>query len=293
MFTKVAIRTLPFSVLLLTACAASTPRAPLNAPDSPPQTSSNTPQSSGDSSSTSSSQTTVADTGTPQVTSSNRGYELFNDREYGRAKSALESSNTATPNDAYIQLDLGATYQREGRMDLAVPYYRQAMTNGHDMIATRVSMPKLQGLTIEQIACYNLTIGLPPATMAGTAERCQTTVISVVHPVSAKTYFAFDKSTLTPAGRRSLRRVARDALAHPTFKVAIVGKASRTGSDAYNMELSKHRADTVRDALIADGVSADLIDVRWVGERELAVAEREGTREPLNRVVDTNIHGQR
>jgi outer membrane protein OmpA-like peptidoglycan-associated protein len=286
MFTKAAIKTLPFSVLLLAACAASTPRQPLNAaPDS-------AANSTSTSTSTSSPQPTVADSAAVQTTSSNPGYDLFNGGEFDRARATLQSGNSATPNDAYIQLDLGATYQRQGRMDLAVPLYRQAMVNGHDVVATRVSMPKLQGQTIEQIACYNLSIGLAPATVAGTAERCQTSVISVVDPVSSKTYFAFDKSTLTRSGRRSLRAVAQDARTHPTLKVAIVGKASKTGSDAYNMSLSKRRADTVRDALIADGVAADQIDTRWVGDRELAVAEREGVHEPLNRVVETESHVQ-
>src|SRR5262249_25708166 len=68
-------------------------------------------------------------------------------------------------------------------------------------------------------------------------------------------------------------------------RIDLVGKADRVGTDAYNMKLSERRANTVHDALVADGVSTDRIGVRWVGEREPPVPTADGVYEPRNRVV--------
>jgi outer membrane protein OmpA-like peptidoglycan-associated protein len=71
--------------------------------------------------------------------------------------------------------------------------------------------------------------------------------------------------------------------------VALVGKADRAGSDAYNMALSKRRADAVKGELARAGVPPARIDERWVGEREPPVPTPEGVREPRNRVVEITL----
>jgi outer membrane protein OmpA-like peptidoglycan-associated protein len=70
----------------------------------------------------------------------------------------------------------------------------------------------------------------------------------------------------------------------------LVGKADLSGTDAYNLALSKRRADTVRSALVAGGVSADRIEEQWVGMREPPVPTAAGVREPRNRVVEVSFH---
>jgi outer membrane protein OmpA-like peptidoglycan-associated protein len=101
-------------------------------------------------------------------------------------------------------------------------------------------------------------------------------------------YFAFDRSNLTSQ--------AHDVVASAVGatqgggRIALVGKADRSGTDPYNMALSQRRADTVRDAMIAGGVPADRIDTRWVGEREPPDPTANGVRDPQNRVVEVAIH---
>ena len=74
-----------------------------------------------------------------------------------------------------------------------------------------------------------------------------------------------------------------------TSRIAIVGKADLAGTVPYNMALSQRRADRVRDAMVAGGVPANRIDVKWVGDREPPVATAPGVRDAQNRVVEVAI----
>jgi len=66
---------------------------------------------------------------------------------------------------------------------------------------------------------------------------------------------------------------------------AVTGHADRAGSEAYNMELSLRRANAVRAALVARGVSPDSITVAGRGETEPDVPTADGVEEQVNRRV--------
>lgn len=230
------------------------------------------------------------------VTPSTPGYVALQNGDYATATADFRASNQKTPHSAYDELDLGASYQNQGRMDLAEPLYRRAMTDGHGMVAIRTTTAASRGHTVEEIACQNLGMGLTPASVAGTAAPCQTTlvvaVVATAGPAAAtsyNTYFDFDKSALTSDGQAVIAAAAKQIRDNPTRRIALVGKASKVGTDEYNMELSQRRADTVRDAMIAAGVPASKIDTAWVGEREPAVSETAGVDEPLNRTVEGTV----
>ena len=101
-------------------------------------------------------------------------------------------------------------------------------------------------------------------------------------------YFEFDKSALTPQAREIVDQAAATMKRDKSSKVNLVGKADLSGTDPYNLALSHRRADTVKNVLIADGVPANQIEERWVGEREPPVPTAQGVREPRNRVVEIN-----
>jgi OOP family OmpA-OmpF porin len=105
-----------------------------------------------------------------------------------------------------------------------------------------------------------------------------------------QTFFAFDKSSLTPEGRQTIDSVAASLRDDATLRIQLVGKTDLVGTDAYNLALSERRTDTVRTALRIQGIAADRVDQRSVGEREPPVPTAQGTREPLNRVVEVTLH---
>lgn len=102
-------------------------------------------------------------------------------------------------------------------------------------------------------------------------------------------YFAFDRSKLTVKGQQVVDAAVGATHRDQTSRIALLGKADLSGTDPYNMALSQRRADRVRDAMVAGGVPADRIDVRWVGDREPPVSTAAGVREAQNRVVEVAI----
>ncbi len=104
-------------------------------------------------------------------------------------------------------------------------------------------------------------------------------------PGQRNTYFGYNSAELTPAAQQEIKQAAA-LIKDGTARLKIVGKADRSGSDAYNMKLSERRTDAVRDAFIANGIAANRIDIQWTGEQQLPVATKDGVREDKNRVVE-------
>ena len=258
MFKLTAIKALPLTLVLLSGCVAGVPGDP--------------------------------------VSSQTPGFVALQKGDNATAVKDLSADNANTPHSPYDELDLGLAYQRQGRMDLAEPLYRQAMTDGNDTHPSITTTQWSKDMTVGQIACENLSLGLQSAPPA-TASPCQTTLVVAVvtpgvassHAVAYNTYFDFDKSTLTPAGQAQIASAAKEQQDNPTHSVSVVGMASNVGTDEYNMALSHRRADTVRDAMIADGVPSSQIQISWVGDREPVVAEAPGVEQPLNRVVQSTV----
>src|SRR5262245_15929865 len=81
--------------------------------------------------------------------------------------------------------------------------------------------------------------------------------------------FVFDSAQLSPMARREVERFAF-VLNDPRVqrrKVILEGHADAIGDAAYNVDLSRRRAATVADELIAHGVRRDRVSVEAYGER--------------------------
>jgi outer membrane protein OmpA-like peptidoglycan-associated protein len=81
-------------------------------------------------------------------------------------------------------------------------------------------------------------------------------------------HFRFDHADLTKGGQDSVRAIAETLKSHPEVAVDVIGHCDWIGTEAYNMKLSRARAETVRRLLIASGVAADRITVKWRGKDE-------------------------
>lgn len=99
-------------------------------------------------------------------------------------------------------------------------------------------------------------------------------------------FFDWDSADLKPQALEVVGEAADLAKGKETIRVAATGHADRSGSERYNMELSKRRAFAVRDELVRRGVASDKIEVAWKGEKNPRLPTPDGQREAKNRRVE-------
>ncbi|MDZ7790671.1 MAG: OmpA family protein [Xanthomonadales bacterium] len=78
--------------------------------------------------------------------------------------------------------------------------------------------------------------------------------------------FASGETTLQPDARNQLGDVVRLVEGEPNKQIRIEGHTDSTGSSSANMRISRLRAESVRDALVDEGIDADRIQAVGMGE---------------------------
>ena len=94
---------------------------------------------------------------------------------------------------------------------------------------------------------------------------------------------------MTPESAQQYRAVFDDIKRRPVYQVEVIGYTDTLGTQAYNQKLSLKRAESIRDRLIHDGLSASSISVAGRGELDPAVPTAPQTSEPRNRRVEITV----
>lgn len=79
--------------------------------------------------------------------------------------------------------------------------------------------------------------------------------------------FAVDSSTISPGFQTTLDQIANSMVQYPNSLIDVMGHTDSTGSDQYNLDLSKRRADSVANYLVMRGVSRARIETVGYGEQ--------------------------
>ena len=90
---------------------------------------------------------------------------------------------------------------------------------------------------------------------------------SIVKNCNPSVFFDFNSAVLDKDSKESLDWVAEKLSKRRNSKIAIVGYADMVGEDEVNMEISRERAEAVRDYLLSKGVSKDRMLVGYRGNR--------------------------
>ena len=106
------------------------------------------------------------------------------------------------------------------------------------------------------------------ASLGNDQVRIQNTGSELIVTMPQDILFAIDSADLRPDLRRDLGALASNLQAYPDTTVDIVGHTDNTGDAGYNQALSQRRANSVSDALIANGVSSARIRAFGRGEAE-------------------------
>jgi outer membrane protein OmpA-like peptidoglycan-associated protein len=96
---------------------------------------------------------------------------------------------------------------------------------------------------------------------------------------------------LLPAARERLAKVSGIVLAYPSLHVAVEGHTDSVGSDLYNQDLSEHRAQSVRDYFVQQGISSGAIEARGFGKTEPIATNDTPEGRQANRRVELVLSG--
>ena len=96
-------------------------------------------------------------------------------------------------------------------------------------------------------------------------------------PAAAPSYMVFfdwDRSNLSDQALNTIRQAAGAYKTKGSARITATGHTDTSGPEAYNMALSLRRANTVKDALVREGVPATAIAVIGRGESQPPGADR-------------------
>ncbi|HEY0769867.1 MAG TPA: OmpA family protein, partial [Sphingobacteriaceae bacterium] len=80
--------------------------------------------------------------------------------------------------------------------------------------------------------------------------------------------FEFDSSVLRTSAYPVLDKVSADMRANSGMSITLGGHASSEGTDEYNMNLSRDRANSVKTYLVNSGIASSRITTQAYGERQ-------------------------
>ncbi len=99
-------------------------------------------------------------------------------------------------------------------------------------------------------------------------------------------FFEFDVADVTADAGQTLDTIIANVSVCGWRSFSIVGHTDQAGSDDYNINLSRQRAEAVRAAMAARGVAASAMTTSALGESRPRVPLPDGTRSPQNRRVE-------
>ncbi len=124
---------------------------------------------------------------------------------------------------------------------------------------------------------------MPPPVQAPTPAP------SVAH--SYVVFFDFNKSDLTPQAVSVVDQAARNVGPAKVTRIDVTGHSDTVGSDAYNLRLSRRRAESVAAELEKQGIPSSEIAIFAKGKHDLLVPTADGVSEPQNRRVQIVYEG--
>jgi iron complex outermembrane receptor protein len=181
---------------------------------------------------------------------------------YGTVDIALWGKNIFNDKARVSGIDFGPSF---GNLDVA--YYNDPPTFGADIVF------HFGGAGPEPAAPPTAYVPPPAAAPAPAAAH------------SYMVFFDFNKSELTAQAVQIVDQAAANAAAGKVTQLTVTGHTDTVGSDAYNMRLSRRRAESVSAELEKRGVAASEIAIVAKGKRDLLVPTGDGVREPQNRRV--------
>jgi OmpA-OmpF porin, OOP family len=149
------------------------------------------------------------------------------------------------------------------------------------------TMPEVSGT----LPASNTTAAMPqpePEIVTASADQTQNALAPAIpsYPTAYRVLFDWNSAALNDKAKTVIRVAAANAMDGKVIQIRASGHADRSGTEKNNLKLSKKRAENVRDALIAEGVTSDYIAIDWFGEVMPVLMTPDNMREVQNRRVE-------
>tara|TARA_B100001079_G_scaffold35230_1_gene26784 strand:- start:218 stop:916 length:699 start_codon:yes stop_codon:yes gene_type:complete len=92
--------------------------------------------------------------------------------------------------------------------------------------------------------------------------------INVTFDENSGVYFATEKYNINAKSEETLNKLANIFKEYPDTNILVEGHTDNTGSESYNLTLSKNRAQAVTSFLTDHGIAASRFDTKWYGEAQ-------------------------
>jgi outer membrane protein OmpA-like peptidoglycan-associated protein len=81
-------------------------------------------------------------------------------------------------------------------------------------------------------------------------------------------YFDYDKAVIRPSDVPFLNSIVEVVEGHSDLRIKVIGNTDADGSDQYNDELSKRRAEAIISFFVDKGLKRDRIEIQYNGEKK-------------------------
>ncbi|MEK6398373.1 MAG: peptidoglycan-associated lipoprotein Pal, partial [Terriglobus sp.] len=132
----------------------------------------------------------------------------------------------------------------------------------------------------------------PPPPATSTTIKPPTSSVEDFDSNVQAAFFDYDSYELRPDAMAAVHKNAAYLRQHPDLNVVVAGYADERGTAEYNLALGQKRAQTVRDQLIADGVSASRLDVISYGKEKQLCGEEDEACFAKNRRASLENHSK-
>ena len=115
-------------------------------------------------------------------------------------------------------------------------------------------------------------------------------IVNVDDKLKFEIYFAHNMYKLNNDIKYSIKKIYDNYLGTNNFTIEVIGHTDRSGSEQYNITLSKLRANSVKKYLKSLGIMEERISTFYFGEKKPKIITKDGIKEKINRRVEIFVN---